>query len=120
MYILEDIHTSHPEHPYYKKGGVNYIGPLHLLLCIEHLKAIGKELDKSTLESFASNSLFKPEQVEYIFNKISQITIYKRATLPLKCYACGSTDFEYNTIKCKCGTYLYSPVDSMTAIIHVQ
>jgi hypothetical protein len=120
VYILEDIHTSHPEHPYYNKIGVNYVGPLHLLLFIEHFKALGKSLDKNILEKFSSNSLFNPEQVEFIFNKISQIRIYKRATLPLKCYACGSSDFEYNTMKCKCGVYLYSGSDSMTAIIHIQ
>jgi len=120
VYILEDIHTSHPEHPYYKKTGVGYIGPLHLLLFIEHFKAIGKELDKRVLENFSSSSLFNLEQVKYIFNKISQIRIYKRATLPLRCYACGGTDFNYNTLSCKCGVGLYSPVDSMTAIIHVR
>jgi hypothetical protein len=120
MYILEDIHTSHPGHPYYKKAGTNYIGPLHLLLFIEHFKALGKYPDKRTLESISLNSLFKPEQVEYIFDKISQIRIYKRAILPIKCYACGSTEFDYNTLTCKCGIGLYSPVDSMTAIIHVR
>ena len=27
IFILEDLHTSLPDHQYYKKGGSNYIGP---------------------------------------------------------------------------------------------
>jgi hypothetical protein len=117
IYILEDLHTSHPEHFYYKKIGSNYIGPFHLLLCFEHLISTGKNLDKNILKEISSNSLFTSEQIEYIFQKISNIKIYKRATLPHKCYFCGSTDFNYHKLKCKCGTGLYSPSDSITAII---
>ncbi len=64
VYIVEDIHTSHPEHQYYTAGGPGfYIGPLHLLLAIEHLKAIEADLDDSTLDKLSSNSIFTREEV---------------------------------------------------------
>ena len=42
LYILEDIHTAHPAHALYRWMGRDHvIGPLHLLLALEHLQAIG-------------------------------------------------------------------------------
>lgn len=120
IYILEDLHTSHPEHPYYKKMGSNYIGPFHLLLCFEHLISTEKDLDEATLKEISSKSLFNSEDIRYLFQRISNIKIYKRATLPHKCYKCGSTDFNYHKIACKCGIGIYSPSDSITAIITVK
>jgi|GEM_PF-1221824 hypothetical protein len=155
IYILEDLHTAHPEHPYYKNGSsrfikglrkklfrffdlkifparifdtlkqklasrANYIGPLHLLLFLEHIKSGGKDLDKSMLKDFTYNSLFSPDEVSAIFQKISAIKFYRRSTLPHKCYACGSTDFKLHTLKCICGADIYSNADSISVIIHIK
>lgn len=117
IYILEDLHTSHPEHSYYRKLGSNYLGPFHLLLCFEHLISTGKNLNNNILSEISSNSLFTSEEIFYIFQRIYNIKIYKRATLPHKCYRCGSTDFNYHKIECKCGIGIYSPSDSITAVI---
>ncbi len=49
MYILEDIHTAHPAHPLYRElQRPTVVGPLHLLLALEHLQANGAALDDAT------------------------------------------------------------------------
>ncbi len=128
VYILEDLHTSHPEHGYYKKEGENYFGPLHLLLFLEHYKSNARELDLSALSDIFKKSmfsktkktLFSEEEVIDLFDRISEIKIYKRTTLPHKCFACGSIDFQYHLLKCKCGAAIYSNSDSMTAVITLK
>lgn len=127
IYILEDIHTSHPEHINYtekksrfskKKSG--YISALHLLLCFEHLLINNMELENDLIEELSTKSLFTKSEISLIFNKISDIEIYKRATLPHKCYSCGSSNFNYHNLKCKCGVDIYSNSDSMTAILTIK
>lgn len=132
MYILEDVHTSHPEHPsyklnstnkglnFFKKKSPNYIGPLHLLLCLEHLITNQIVLDENILDDISVNSLFSREEIILISQKISTIEIYRRATLPHKCYSCHSSDFDYHNLKCKCGADIYSNSDSMTVLITVK
>lgn len=132
LFILEDIHTSHPEHSYYKnklvssyfkifkKKEQNYISALHLLLCIEHLIKNNKKLDKNVLDKLSVNSLFSKTEITFIFDKIEDVEFYKRASLPHKCYSCLTSDFDYHNLKCKCGTDLYSSHDSMTALITIK
>ena len=132
VYILEDLHTSHPEHPYYnynfknnifnffKKKKSNYISPLHLLLCLEHLISNKKELKKELLEDISTNSLFSCDEIIFIYDKISEIDIFKRGSLPHRCYSCNSSDFDYHNLKCRCGVDIYSNSDSMTAVITVK
>jgi hypothetical protein len=155
IYILEDLHTSHPEHPYYKNTlfkflskekasmlkllkiiffgskiynfllekltrNEKFIGCLHLLLSFEHLKKIGKDLDDNLLLQLSSKSLFTSKEVELIFNKIESIKIYKRSTLPHKCYICGSSNYNMHLLKCTCGADIYSNSDSMAAVIHIS
>jgi len=120
VYILEDLHTSHPEHKLYKKTGSNFISPLHLLLLIEHLQAAGLTLDQETLNQFKSKSLFTPEEAQSIFEKISKIKLFRRATLPHKCYSCGSSAYQYHNLKCKCGVDIYSNSDSITALLFIK
>lgn len=152
MYILEDLHTSHPDHVLYNDTIKNnsslwgkilnsffnnnsfclknytpykivktnkFIGPLHLLLCLEHYKVLGRELDKDILNDLSKKSLFNSNEILEIFNKIKDIKIYKRSMLPHKCYNCGSIDFNYHELKCKCGLDIYSHTDSMVAVINV-
>lgn len=123
IYILEDIHTSHPSHPYYKQSKKLFrqlVGSLHLLLAIDHLKNVGEELSNDILYNLAKNSLFSKDDVNMLYAKISSIKIYKRSKLPYKCFSCGESKFNYSTLKCKCGISLYSETDSMSALIRLN
>lgn len=121
LYILEDIHCSHPGHPLYRAlGRAGIIGPLHLLLAIEHLKVMGLEMDESTIHQLAGDSLFTPEDVALIFRRTQTIGIYKRATLPQRCHNCGRSDFDYAKLCCRCGENLYGETDSISALLRVS
>jgi hypothetical protein len=50
--------------------------------------------------------------------KAQNIEIYKRTILPDYCYSCKKNEFDYISLRCKCGTDLYASSDSMTAIIY--
>lgn len=121
MYILEDIHTAHPSHPNYRaleRDGL--IGPLHILLAIEHFKVTGREMDESMTQQLGGDSLFAPEDVALLFRKIQAIDIYKRATLPHRCFYCGRSDFGYAKLCCRCGANLYGESDSISALLRVS
>lgn len=131
IYILEDIHTSHPEHRYYKQTikelnptkiwkRNNYISSLHLLLCYEHLISNNIDLTEKLIDRLSMESLFNKDELAYIFSKIAEIKIHKRAHLPHRCYMCGSNEYDYHNLKCRCGENLYSQSDSMTAIIKTR
>ena len=122
IYILEDLHTSHPDHGLYnqqKDLKIPYIGPLHLLLAIEHIKAIKADLNVSIIKQLSQNSLFNSDDVQFIYDKIYEIKIHKRATLPKRCYRCGSYDIDYLTLHCHCGVNVYEIADSMTAVLKI-
>ncbi|RUM36870.1 MAG: hypothetical protein DSY50_01520 [Desulfobulbus sp.] len=123
VYIVEDIHTSHPRHPYFKKSKSFFkplSGPLHLLLGIEHIKSLDSKVVLERFEELARHSLFTLEEIEFLFEKIESIKIYKRTTLPRYCYACGNDEFNYLDLRCKCGTHLYAETDSMSALIRIK
>jgi hypothetical protein len=120
MYILEDIQTSHPSHALYQKlRRPTVVGPLHLLLALEHLRARGAGVDEATLVRLTEDSLFSRDDVEKIAARVSGIELYKRATLPLRCYACGTSNFDFAALRCACGTRLFEDADSMTAVIRL-
>ena len=119
-YILEDIHTSHPKNKAYRKKGTNYIGVLHLLMCIEHCLAIGREPTTDLVKQLYHRSLFTCEEITMLFDSIATVEIFKRATLPKKCYKCGTSDFNFHKLRCDCGVDLYETADSMTAVITVR
>lgn len=130
LYILEDIHTCHPEHSYYKsknnffsflkKKQPNYISSLHLLLCLEHLICNKMEMKEGLLNEISKNSLFSSDEILYVFEKIETIEFYRRSTLPHKCFSCNSSEFDYHNLTCKCGVNIYSNSDSMTALITIK
>lgn len=119
IYILEDIHTSHPNHDYYIQQGKskNYISPLHVLLFIEHYMSNNANIEESKIKELTVNSLFSFEEIKNLINNIKSIKIYRRSTLPKKCYSCGSSDYDYHLLKCKCGTDIFAEADSMTAVL---
>lgn len=122
VYILEDIHTSHPHHPYFKKSKNFFkplLGPLHLLLGLEHIMSLSGDV-KKRLSGLSVNSLFTLEEVQNLYDRIYSIKIYKRTLLPSRCYSCGYDVFNYLELRCQCGAHLYAETDSMSALIVVK
>lgn len=131
IYILEDLHTSHPSHPYYKQRAkdfyksrlnifnksINVFMPLQCLLLIEHFKKNNLPIESVKNKLDFSKSLFTYEEVTKLFYKIKEIHFYKRNVLPDYCYSCKTNNFDFINLKCSCGTDLYSEADSMTAVI---
>ncbi len=119
IYVLEDIHTSHPEHPMYRElKPAPAVGPLQLLLGLEHLKSAGAVLDRGTVRRLSQASLFSPEEVELVFGRTDRIRFYRRAALPHRCYRCGGSDYDYAALRCRCGVDLYAAADSISAVLH--
>lgn len=129
VYILEDIHSSHPQHELYKEELGQQTPPnkaqqhptvLSLLLCFEHLLRTGTPLSAQHLRQFSTAGFMTETQVRNLFNRIAHIEFYKRATLPTRCYACSSTNFNYADFRCECGVDLMKVADSMTAYIECR
>lgn len=120
LYILEDIHTSHPSHSLYRaltmQTGGAVISALHLLLAFQHLKHSGNA-SPETLKGLSKNSLFSEQDVAQLFTAIDKIHVYKRATLPKRCWKCGGDAFDYASLHCRCGEPLYAAEDSMTIVL---
>jgi len=122
MYVLEDLHTSHPRHPYYQA----HCPPgtptsLHLLLLIEHALARDKTLLPADIEHLSHAEMFTTVDIRHLVAAIASVDIHHRATLPLRCYACGTDDFDPVALVCRCGASLdIADVDSMTAIIRLR
>jgi SAM-dependent methyltransferase len=118
IYVIEDIHTSHPEHQMYRELGRNdTIGPLHLLLALEHLQARSAGMTEETATRLASHSLFTKGDVHLVHKHAKSIDLYRRTTLPHRCYQCGTADFEFGSLRCRCGVDLCANPDSMSAIV---
>jgi hypothetical protein len=118
LYILEDIHTSHPNHPDFK----HYNSPetancLHVLLAMQHLKDCSQLLKEDVLARLATPGFFSTEDLRDLFSQIGTIELYKRTSLPLRCWRCGSGAFDYQRLRCACGADLYSETDSMAFLL---
>jgi hypothetical protein len=118
LYIVEDIHTSHPDHPSFgpdnASGGANC---LHVLLALQHLKDVGQPLTPELASTLATPGYFSVEDLMYLSGAVITIELFKRTSLPLQCYACGSRAFDYRRFRCECGTDLYAAADSMSFLI---
>jgi hypothetical protein len=119
LYILEDIATSHPMHAGCAhcsvQNGHRVANALNVLLAIQHRKDTGLSFDCAT--SLAAVEFLSEADVTTLAATIDRVEIYKRTQLPLHCYACGSNDFDYVSWLCRCGSDLYHPADSMTALV---
>jgi hypothetical protein len=119
MYVLEDLQTSHARHAVYREhcapGTPN---ALHLLLTIERLRATGRSLSSNDVEQLTAAGLFAPADARRLDELISDVEIFHRATLPLRCYACGGDTFDPVALVCECGIDLdVMGLDSLTAIL---
>jgi hypothetical protein len=79
----------------------------------------GGDWDSALSEKLASERFFSSKEIEMIHQRVGSIEIYKRTSLPDRCFQCGSADFNYVSMTCQCGVNLYHETDSMTAAITV-
>jgi hypothetical protein len=116
-YILEDVHTSHPHNMAWKHlTPASQGNALNVVLALEHLKATQCDLTSKIAESLSG--FFTPEDIINLYRSVAQIFMYKRALLPLKCYQCQQSDFDYVQLRCcRCGIELYCDADSMTCLL---
>jgi hypothetical protein len=121
LYILEDICTSHPLQPefahYSLVDGERIPNALNVLMAIQHIVDTGIACVPEKIYTLSAPGFFSRRDIEELFAMTGQIEIYKRTRLPLRCYACGGSDFNYVTWRCRCGTELYHPANSMTALV---
>lgn len=120
LYVLEDIHSSHPEHSLFQSefGAVTRAQTsLHVLLAIEHAKRLGlPALTDAQLARLAGGH-FTAETLQTMFSQVAAVHVYKRATLPTQCWRCGGTDFDYLGWQCACGVPLMGNADSMSIVV---
>lgn len=120
LYVLEDIHTSHPEHSLFKAefGAVDRAQTsLHVLLAFEHAKRLGLPALSDTQLQRLAGGHFSAEQLQALYAAVDTVHVYKRATLPTQCWRCGSTDFDYLSWHCACGVPLLGNADSMSIVL---
>jgi len=142
LYILEDIHTSIPGHqlfnselstiPRLVQSFFSRLGllknssafqntmptALSVLLAIEQNRRLGlSRLNDASLKLLSIGSNFSDNDIRSLDEQISDVFVYKRATLPRACYSCGSTVFDYNRFVCSCGTGVFDHTDSMAILI---
>lgn len=121
LYILEDVHTSHPEHGYYLKHCAGYPGPpataLAVLLALQHVKATGARLTESLAERLSTPGFFTVGEVFALHRSIASIELYRRTRLPLRCCRCGSSSYDYAALRCGCGAPVFQSADSMSFLL---
>ena len=120
LYILEDLHTSHPEYRPRERSTRDRVNCYHLLLAFEHLRARRVELTDDVAQSLSRKSLFTETEVRDLYARIASVALYRRAALPLRCFRCGSDEFAYATLRCRCGTWLMRGVDSLAAVLTIR
>lgn len=121
IYILEDLHTSQSGHPLAQQPTtIGRLNSYNLLLAFEHFLSTDAELKDYDVEQLSTTSLFSAGEIRELFDRVAAVAIYHRSTLPLRCWSCASTDFDYATIKCKCGGDLMSDADSIAAVITIK
>ena len=122
IFISEDISTSHPMNSAFAHFSHRHGKPLptalHVLMAIQHNKDLGlTDLSSTHAAALADVDFFTPSDVSALFESIQSIDIFKRTKLPLRCYSCGQSDFDYTAWRCRCGVNLNQPDDSMAALI---
>ena len=117
MYVLEDIHTLLPHHPYSARHARATPNSLCVLLALQHLMDTGRNLTPDMLNSLSHARFFSRDEIEFLAREVRSFELYQRATLPLKCYACGSSQFRYNTYRCSCGVDIYIGAESMSFVL---
>jgi hypothetical protein len=121
LYLLEDIHTSHPmvPRPWWK-----FARPpgnaLSVLLGMDHYRRIGAPIDRAKAERIAAGSIISADDVQLMDARIESLELYRRAKLPNSCFRCGSSDYNFSAYRCKCGVNIFSDTDSMSFAINIR
>jgi hypothetical protein len=123
LYILEDIHTSHPAHSYYQST-FNNAAPrsrstaLSVLLAVDHLKRIGlRYLTPELVDSIDDGGVLGKSDIRFLFDCADRLALYRRSHLPDQCYNCGANVFNYHALRCTCGAEIFAEADSMSFFI---
>lgn len=121
LYILEDVHTSHPGHPMFERahqGGARHApNAMNVLLAFQHLQEMRLDLTVEMARDLSHPAFFAPDEVVRLYDRISGVKLYRRTSLPKQCYSCGSSQFDYARYRCVCGVQLFGDVDSMSFMI---
>lgn len=143
IYILEDIHTSHPGHDLYEMECETDMGrgrrtlrrlrrklchshpttfkqtSLSVLLAFDHLKRLDRQtLGPEDIELLSVGNHFNPHDITVLYRAIDEISTYRRSVFPTMCYRCNGTQFHYHSFKCSCGADLFMAPDSMSILIY--
>jgi predicted O-methyltransferase YrrM len=119
LYVLEDLHSSLAWHPLY----LEHCAPgtptaLTVLLAIERLRAAGRALPAEDAVRLAAPGLFTAVDIARLDARIAEVELFRRASLPLRCWSCGSDAFDVVAFRCSCGISLsLADPDSMTAVL---
>ena len=134
VYILEDIQTSLPNHPWWnkrfhwwkfrekailkaQKNLFAFGNALHALLALDHYKRIGVEVNDAIASNISKDSLIDAVTIQRLAKQINEIHLYRRTHLPDFCHNCGSSDFDFSKFKCCCGEEIFRDTDSMSFVI---
>ena len=120
IYILEDIHTSHPNFKSKSQNNSIIGNSLTVLLAIDHYKKINQPFSDYRINLISKNSHFSEEDIIFIANTVESIHLYKRTKLPDYCYNCNSIDFSYDTLRCQCGVEVFNDADSMSFVLKIK
>ena len=124
IYILEDLHTSMPGHVlnrqklFDRMRGNERATCYQILLMLKHyrdMESVGHQRQQEM--KVPLSALFSQNDVAYLDEMIESIQFYKRVDLPLRCWQCATSDFDYASLHCSCGTPLLDSRDSMSAVI---
>jgi hypothetical protein len=122
LYILEDVHTSHPERirkarRLFAKLATPPGTALSVLLAIDHYQRLSMPINQEKAALIAKNSLMTAEQVQALAQSIGKVHFYRRTRLPDHCIRCGSKDYDFSIYRCQCGLRVFSDSDSMTFVL---
>lgn len=145
IYILEDIHTSHPRHELYERECEDAMGrwqrmwhnlkrklcPCHattfkptslsVLLAFHHLKYLGRDtIGLDEIASLSTGNHLSSSDICALYRRIDKIVMYRRSVLPRMCYRCKGSQFRYDSFKCECGADLFMGPDSMSALLYKE
>ena len=85
---------AHPRHPLYRALERAFVvGPLHLLLALEHL-ANGAALDEDTIKRLTADSLFSRDDVELVFGRYARSICTGGRRCLTAATSAGRSDFE--------------------------
>jgi len=109
-YIVEDIHTN-----------LNVSGSLlHFLLMLEQHQALKKHISDENIKKFSETNVISEKDMRILQDRIKSVQIFHRTSLPLKCWSCPSSEYNYLALTCSCGLPLYQQDDSMSALLELN